>query len=142
LWSADKGRKESKTALTERFYLADASFLAALGGEDTALVGEIADALQNPRWPLFLGRRSCAPSRPVYEGLCELEPEEALRTAPLAEPDRSRAGDRVRLVLEADPGSGRPRTDEPLSFDPYARRFALRYVRTDHVERDALPEVP
>lgn len=51
------------TLITRREYLADASFLVALQG-DEALVGEVVKALQAPKWPLFLGRKSCPPSVP------------------------------------------------------------------------------
>lgn len=51
------------TLITRREYLADASFLVALQG-DEALVAEVAKAMQAPRWPLFLGRKSCPPSVP------------------------------------------------------------------------------
>lgn len=46
-------------------YLADASFLVALQG-DANLIGTIADVLAAPKWPLFLGRKSCPPSMPVF----------------------------------------------------------------------------
>ncbi|MCZ7649510.1 MAG: type I-E CRISPR-associated protein Cas5/CasD [Planctomycetota bacterium] len=52
------------TLITRREYLADASFLVALQG-DEALVREVASALSKPVWPLFLGRKSCTPSVPV-----------------------------------------------------------------------------
>ena len=142
LWSSEAGKKVRVTALTDRFYLADASFLAALGGNDDALVEAIAQALANPVWPLFLGRRACAPSRPVFAGTVDAAPEQAIRIAPLGQEDRVRAPERIRLVLEADAATGRPRGDVPLSFEMYDRRFALRHVRMEHVDRDALPEAP
>lgn len=142
LWSIEAEKREVLTALTERFYLADASFLAALGGEDHALVEEIAAALAAPVWPLFLGRRSCVPARAVLSGLVDEAPEAAVRAAPLSTADRARAPERLRLVLEADPESGAPRDDDPESFALYARSFAPRFVRVDHLDRDALPETP
>jgi CRISPR system Cascade subunit CasD len=53
------------TLITRREYLADASFLVALQGE-AATVQQIADALCRPRWALYLGRKSCPPSLPVF----------------------------------------------------------------------------
>lgn len=52
------------TLVTRREYLADASFLVALQG-DTELIQDIAAALASPKWPVFLGRKSCPPSVPV-----------------------------------------------------------------------------
>lgn len=52
------------TLITRREYLADASFLVALQGE-ADLIRRVAEALSAPVWPVFLGRKSCAPSAPV-----------------------------------------------------------------------------
>ena len=140
LWSIEAGRKEIKTALTQRYYLSDASFLAALGGDDEALVAEIARALQRPVWPLFLGRRACPPSEPVFAGLVDGPPDLAIRAAPMLPRDRTHAPERLRIVVESDADNGRPRQDEPESFTLYARRHGLRYVRFDFIDRDSLPE--
>ncbi len=63
-----KERKESNTILTPKMYLEDASFLVVLQG-DSELLKKIAEALQSPQWLLYLGRKSCVPTRPVFEGL-------------------------------------------------------------------------
>ena len=52
--------------LTRREYLCDASFLVALQGEPD-LIAELDGALQVPKWTLYLGRKSCPPSRPLLE---------------------------------------------------------------------------
>jgi len=52
------------TLITRREYLADASFLVALQG-DAKLIHDIAAAIASPKWPVFLGRKSCPPSVPV-----------------------------------------------------------------------------
>jgi CRISPR system Cascade subunit CasD len=36
---------------------------------DISFLSTIADALQNPRWPIYLGRKSCVPSQPVFNKL-------------------------------------------------------------------------
>lgn len=54
------------TLITRREYLADASFLVALQGEP-ALIADLFATLQNPRWTLYLGRKCCPPSRPLWE---------------------------------------------------------------------------
>jgi len=58
---------EIETLVTRREYLCDASFLAALQG-DADLIERVTNALENPAWPLFLGRKSCPPSRPILAG--------------------------------------------------------------------------
>lgn len=113
---------------THRYYLAGASFLVGLGGEDHALVDEIAAALQNPRWPLFLGRRSCTLSLPPFAGVRPQAPVEALRGEPFPEG----VPGPLRLVVECDAEDGAvPRNDVPLSFTLYDRRHARRFVRQE-----------
>jgi CRISPR system Cascade subunit CasD len=141
LWSLHKRKKESGlTALTERYYLADASFLVALGTDDRALADRVAGALAAPKWPLFLGRRACAPSMPVFVRIVDMTPEDAL----LKEPLRLRQGEempaRLRIILEANADEGRPRQDVPLSFELYGREHGLRHVRFDFLDTSSLPE--
>jgi len=58
--------KKDFTELTYRSYIEDASFLVVISGPED-LIKEIVEALKNPKWPVFLGRKSCIPSRPVFE---------------------------------------------------------------------------
>jgi CRISPR system Cascade subunit CasD len=121
-----------------RFYLQDASFVVALAGEP-ALVNRVATALRFPWWPLYLGRRSCPPSEPVFMELADGGAPDAVRRA--ASGSRANAGPR-RLVVEAPPGSdAEPRYDVPLSFDEGDRRYGMRYVRTEWVEMAAVEPV-
>lgn len=119
---------------TERFYLQDASFTVALHGGSN-LIDRIADALASPRWPLFLGRRSCPPSERVLLGVVAEVASVAVRRAPIAE--RADEG-RLRLIVEAEGGRGDPRDDVPLSFAEVERRYGTRYVRTEWMTREAL----
>ena len=61
------------TLITRREYLADASFLVALQG-DAKMIHDIAAAIASPKRPVFLGRKSCPPSAPVYAKPREDEP--------------------------------------------------------------------
>jgi CRISPR system Cascade subunit CasD len=142
LWSIEERRLvPGLTALTERYYLADASFLVGLGGADDQLLDAIARALRDPLWPLYLGRRGCPPAESVYVGMSDDPPAVAVRAAPMIPRDRAAAPERLRMVVEADPDSGSPRQDDPESFALYDRRHAVRYVRVDFISRDSLPEV-
>lgn len=132
--------------VTTRYYLADANFLVALGSDDHQFINQIDDALQAPRWPLFLGRRACVPSLPVYAGAVDAHPDDALRQAPLIEPSlqsphryflAEEKPRRLRLVVERD--EGQPREDVPLSFALYARRHGRRTVQTEWVDVADLP---
>lgn len=82
LWTA-AGNQRNHTIVSKRYYLQDASFLVILEGEKS-LIESISAAIQNPKWPIYLGRKSCVPTRPVFEGLTEeyANLEEALRKIP------------------------------------------------------------
>lgn len=74
--------KTGDTVLSEREYLCEARFGAVLSaGEE--LAGQLACGLQNPRWGIWLGRKSCIPASPVYRGLFASfeQAQEALLTA-------------------------------------------------------------
>jgi CRISPR system Cascade subunit CasD len=122
---------EGKTVLTHRYYLVDAAFTVALGHTNDEFVERIARSLQDPVWPLFLGRRSCVPSEPVFLALVSASPEDALVTAALARG----ASTRLRLVMDVGAGElGTPRSDDPVSFVSADRQFAFRHVREAWIE--------
>lgn len=58
--------------LTHRQYLTDAAFGVVLQG-DSAFLKKISDALADPVWGLWLGRKTCIPAAPVLAGLEERE---------------------------------------------------------------------
>lgn len=68
------------TKLTHRYYLQNAAF-AVLLEVPADLTGEIANALQNPVYPIYLGRRCCVPTDFVYQGefASENEAEQAAK---------------------------------------------------------------
>lgn len=113
---------------SDRYYLQGASFVVALEG-DEALIARIAEALRSPRWPLFLGRRSCPPSVPPLVGVVAVGAVDAVRTAARAEGVSD--GERLRIVYETRGGDGDARFDVPLSFAAIERRYGKRYVRTE-----------
>lgn len=78
------------TIVSLRDYLHDARFLVVLSSADELLLkrlaGDVIDpgwsgSLRRPRWPLYLGRKSCVPTRPVLSGLTDAYSglEDALR---------------------------------------------------------------
>lgn len=74
IWQADRKKlkrtastREYETLLSRRQYLYDASFLVALHGPPDA-VAACVGALDNPVWPIFLGRKCCIPAEPVLAG--------------------------------------------------------------------------
>jgi CRISPR system Cascade subunit CasD len=121
--------------VSERFYLADAVFVAALEGDST-LIDTLHTALLTPFYLPFLGRRSCPPARHLP---LNVHPGSDLRQALEAEPWKAADWYRTRqrhtgaLVeleahLETEPrhATGDTLRDQPISFDPRNRRYELR----------------
>ncbi len=74
--------KEYEALLSRRQYLYDASFLIALQGDEST-VEDCDRALDEPVWPIFLGRKSCVPGEPVLVGTGRFGTvEEALASVP------------------------------------------------------------
>lgn len=125
------------THVTQRFYLQDAVFLAALHGP-TALVEMLAEAVRRPAFPLALGRRSCVPTQPLFLAVRRAPLEEVLETEPWQATDTAKhlyARDRgrpaaidVSATLD-DPEGEDSLTDVPTSFAPRERRFSSRRIR-------------
>ncbi|WJV61715.1 type I-E CRISPR-associated protein Cas5/CasD [Pectobacteriaceae bacterium C52] len=54
--------------MTYRYYLQDAVFAVVLEVPQTQ-AELLSDALQNPVWDLYLGRKNCVPTELIYQGL-------------------------------------------------------------------------
>lgn len=140
---------EKGALITRREYLADASFLVALQG-DEALVKEAAAAVSKPKWPLFLGRKSCPPSVPplvlrkTENGA--LEPwiekgvsfEDALKLLPWQPRFKNldKPPDELACILEWQPTKGQPEApdnaevwyDVPVAYTGVAPVHQARFV--------------
>ncbi|MFF9818980.1 type I-E CRISPR-associated protein Cas5/CasD [Streptomyces sp. NPDC014006] len=133
--TAHHGVTGKSMPLSERFYLADAVFVAALQG-DATLVTALNAAMRAPVYPPFLGRRSCPPSLPVELRLHDHDDVlDALRAEPWqASPwyrNHHRGQDHIELTVlrDADPDEHHTADtlrDQPLSFAAQHRRHALR----------------
>lgn len=137
---ADTGKS---MPVSERFYLADAVFVAAVEG-DGALIRELRAAIRHPVYLPYLGRRSCPPASPLdhFEGDFPEDVSGGVREALEAvgwqaarwyRDRRRRRGAAVDLDAFADAAPGDERVDVirdlPLSFDPHHRRYGLRGMR-------------
>jgi CRISPR system Cascade subunit CasD len=139
--SADRS-KIHETAVTTRDYLADAMFLVGLEGRDRDLLERAHAALQNPVWPLALGRKSYVPAESVWlaDGLVDAPLLPALTALPwLSTPRRGEAPPgRLLVSLESQDGSGALRMDRPLSSFA-ERRFGARHVRSEWITLEREP---
>lgn len=120
--------------VSHRHYLLDARFGVLLEG-DKPVVEEAAAALRNPKWGVWLGRKCCIPSSPVFVASADTR-ETAWRalltragcpeTTDLAQFDR---------VEDADPGDyvAEVLNDAPVAFGaPIGQRHAPRRIRKHH----------
>lgn len=127
--------------VSPREYVQDAIFLVALDGPKEVL-RQCADALRNPRWPVYLGRKSCVPSRPVFQELTATYEslDEALRVYPWL--GRSLTGtppQRLRCVIEDDMGDhirpDRIRTNRARMYQQ--RTVSIKWVPTPGISQSA-----
>jgi CRISPR system Cascade subunit CasD len=116
--------KNKDCHLTHRQYLTDASFGVLLEGT-LLLLKQIADALTNPVWGIWLGRKTCIPSAPVFVGL------------------KDNRDDALRLLIGDNPLESFTRQEEvenfadgrdtlpdaPVSFATERRLFSPRRVK-------------
>lgn len=120
--TADRTLKD--THLTYRQYLNDAYFLSLFEG-DAALMTQLAGALEDPVWGVWLGRKACAPTAPVLGGVFV---DRGAAVAALVG-DGFRLADFARQVdvdtFHAGQDSLR---DQASSFDSASREFQMRRV--------------
>lgn len=123
-----------RTVISPRYYLADATFLVGLEGDDRLLLEQIHAALCAPVWPLALGRKSFPPGQPVWlEAAIREEPlRDALLAWPrIAAPRHEHKDEPLRLILE-HASAGAMRLDQPVA--PYSeRRFGPRYITSEAI---------
>lgn len=130
-------RKEVVMPLSYRYYLADAVFLAAIQAEKAVIEG-LREAVENPGFPLALGRRSCPPAGKVIVGTTPGSLQDALANTPwLGKPvGRSNKNDYpsslmvVRDLIDGESTAGAEREhDQPISFDSAHRKMSWRWVK-------------
>lgn len=122
--------------LSNRFYLADAVFVAGVQG-DPSLIGGLEDAIRDPAFPLFLGRRSCPPARPISMGVMDGNILDVMSSTQWQASSfyRRQQAREVMLAIYADeeaisdPGLTRTTArDVPVSFSPMRREYVWRDV--------------
>lgn len=108
------------TKLTYRYYLQDAKFAVAVE-LPLDLSKPMAEALQNPVYDLYLGRKSCVPTDFVYRGTFSDE-EAALRKAYEIAQEKGLAEDfRVEDGEDIDKGDVLTLNDVPIQFGDIKR---------------------
>ena len=127
------GKRKLNPVVSNRYYLSDAVFLVGFEG-DPALIERLDRALEDPVWPLFLGRKACVPGEPVRlpggsirKGISL---EEALSKEPWLLGDwgwiARKKPEQLRVVIDGQAEDGDIRQDVPLSFSQEDRLYAVK----------------
>lgn len=109
------------TKLTYRYYLQDARFAVVLE-VPADLAESFADALRNPVYDLYLGRKNCVPTDFIYRGTYECEDAALQKAAELAQGKGSLIEDfRVVDGEDSDNGDAMTLNDVPVQFGEIKR---------------------
>ncbi len=127
----EKGKP--RTSLVSRYFLQDAVFLAAVESQNRTVLEGIREAVRHPRFPLYLGRRSCPANWDLIQGIVDVDAVKALHDAPwlAGVPHRRSSARTVYLPIYRDAAgseAGERRQDVPLSFDQGNREYGWRTV--------------
>ena len=138
-----EGKKESSW-LTERYYLEDAIFLAALEG-DNDFLQDMKRAVQKPVYPLFLGRRACPPAGRLCLGIRDMGLRESLMQEEWQASRwyQKKAGweqiSSLEIVRDAEIDEEfYVIRDVPKSFSQLKRQYQFRNVIREHVSLDKI----
>lgn len=119
------------TVQTYRQYLLDARFGVLLQGSATTL-SEIAVALQNPKWGIWFGRKSCLPATPVLAAGPGEYAEVWKRLMERAGIPDSKSLEEFDHVVEVEPGDPAADMiyDTPVGFGrPIGERHSPRWIK-------------
>jgi CRISPR system Cascade subunit CasD len=139
LTAEGKRRQEgATTVVSHRHYLADAVFTVAVSARSDPAretLGRLAEALEQPAWAPYLGRRSCVPDQPmllrtnIEDVLTELRERTPIPSVRAASAEIRTA----EFIHERSPDDGRQDAvyelmDVPESFAALDRRYTTRRV--------------
>ncbi|MFI7342972.1 type I-E CRISPR-associated protein Cas5/CasD [Streptomyces sp. NPDC050085] len=139
--ATSEGRRrkgDTATHVSNRYYLQDAAFTVAVTCEDTDLLRKCANALRRPRWPLYLGRRSCPPTGPVLLAEARRGPLTHLLRLPLARtPSRQKRTSDLPLLETVE-----FTTDLPTDALVHAMREEFPGLAVPHALEEEVRDVP
>jgi len=119
--------REPETVVSWRHYLCDASFLTVVQAAPQ-WIAMLAEAAQRPHWPIYLGRKSCPPGLPIFEGVGDYPSlQTALQAWPIRAAEETGTMIGVRALIECAADEGLRRRDEVISRS--RRTFGPRYSR-------------
>ncbi|MGI6578685.1 MAG: type I-E CRISPR-associated protein Cas5/CasD [Saccharofermentanales bacterium] len=121
-----------RTYVTNRYYIEDAVFVAAIGHENNEFIEKIEKGLQTPYFQSFLGRRSLPLTADFLLGVYDTDVITALRNCPWQASERYQQFHLNRLNVYSDADLGCEgmqagiRKDYVVSFSQKSRRFGFR----------------
>lgn len=122
-----------KLNVSHRGYLSDAIFLVGFYTDNIQLLKKIKNAIKHPKFVLFLGRKSCPPTQPIFLKIVEKELYTALLDEEWLLPVwrqeimyRTNRDIKLRIFVEGK--RGMLKKDVPLSFISCKREYGYRYV--------------
>lgn len=128
-----KQEDEGNSFVTTRYYLSDAIFLVGLEG-DAEFLQSLICALQNPVFPLYLGRRSCPPASQVVLGIRDMPLRQAIENEPWQASEwyirKTGGNSRLTVVYDALPKEEGTflRRDLVVSLNQEHRKYGFRSV--------------
>jgi CRISPR system Cascade subunit CasD len=149
-----KQKTEPYTIVSRRSYLEDAAFLVGLevrNPEDQIWLEQAAQAIQSPKWTLFLGRKTCIPTRPIFDSLATeyLDLEDALKRHPWQwevwnsidkrQQERFELSNDLLIYLESE--EGQYRRQDAIRVNPI-RQYGFVTFEQHHVQRSEVQRVP
>ena len=140
---------EKASYVTQRYYLADAIFLAGLESDDYVFLEKIEYALKYPKFPLFLGRRSCPPTFPLVLGIENKNLLSALEEYDSLVPEWYYKKNNICRIVYDDPmkeDKAARVQDVPISFSSLHRQYGYRLVSEKQIflsdeEHDPMQEL-
>ncbi|MBD3949326.1 type I-E CRISPR-associated protein Cas5/CasD [Tuanshanicoccus lijuaniae] len=128
-----------RTYVTNRYYVEDAIFIVAIGSEDEKLIEVLSNALKNPYFQPYLGRKSLPINADYFLSVKDQEIIAAIKSVPWQARIRDNKNGTRKIPIYCDScliESSRKilRKDRVLSFDQKNRRFAFRYESFFEIE--------
>ncbi|PRY01890.1 CRISPR-associated protein Cas5 [Allonocardiopsis opalescens] len=125
------GELTRSALITERWYLADATFVVGLQHEDEGFLRSVGRALEHPRRLLWLGRKSCPPSGTLTLGTFPGDLDTVFRARRLLPGPDGTGQSKSRVwawfqVPPSEPGAT-PVHDQPVSFDAMGPEHTTRW---------------
>ena len=138
--------------VTNRYYLEDSIFIVAIGHEDEVFMNKIEEALKQPYFQTYMGRRSLPLVADFFIGIRDMGVIESLQELPWQANGRRKKTHTSRVMLYADSdlveeGVSKMRRDRVISFSQKERKFGFRLetgieitipISDDLIEHDAL----